>query len=105
MLISQECWRLLSAGQPLPPAARDTLLSGADLLRTMESQPETSKPMWEADSSDDNSDSGSEQDLSSGSPEAYAAPCMTIGAGTYGSGVTSLMLPGLTHVCVSALHP
>lgn len=54
--------------------------------------------MWEADSSEDSSDSGSEQDYSSGSPEAYAAPCMTIGAGTYGSGPTSLMLAALTHM-------
>ena len=70
----------------MPSAARDTLLNGADLLRTMESQPETSKPMWEADSSDDSSDSDTEYHHSNSSPNAYAAPCMTIGAGTYGSG-------------------
>jgi len=73
----------------MPSAARDTLLNGADLLRTMESQPETSKHMWEADSSDDSSDSDTDNHHSKSSPNAYAAPCMTIGAGTYGSGALS----------------
>ena len=85
-------WRWLLAGQQLPSAAKDTLLSGADLLRTMESQPQTRKPMWEADSSDNSSDSDTEEHYSDGSPKAYAAPCMTIGAGTYGSGVSLLGL-------------
>ncbi len=47
----------------------------------MESRPEISKPAWEPDSSDDSSDSDAEKDRASGSPEARAAPCMTIGAG------------------------
>ena len=72
----------------MPFTAKDSLLSGADLLRTMEAQPEASQAMWEADSSDEESDSDTENHFSNGASDANVVPCMTIGAGTYGSGAT-----------------
>ena len=77
----------------MPYTAKDSLLSGADLLRTMEAQPEASQAMWEGDSSNEDSDSDTENHFSNGASEANAAPCMTIGAGTYGSGAS--LLPSL----------
>lgn len=104
---SQLLQELYPAGPPAPSVARDTLLDGADLLRTMESQPESSKPMWEVDSSDEDSDDDSEHHFSNGTPNAYAAPCMTIGAGTYGSGMTPepLNLHYARHCTSASLSP
>ena len=79
----------------MPYTAKDSLLSGADLLRAMEAQPEASQAIWEADSSDEESDSDTENRFSNGASDANAVPCMTIGAGTYGSG--TLILPPLQH--------
>ena len=79
----------------MPYTAKDSLLSGADLLRAMEAQPEASQAMWEADSSDEESDSDTENRFSNGASDANAVPCMTIGAGTYGSG--AVLFPPLLH--------
>ena len=58
--------------------------------------------MWEADSSDDSSDSDTEKDHASGRPEARAAPCMTIGAGVIPSPPAGLIACQHLHcICIS----
>ena len=84
----------------MPYTAKDSLLSGADLLRAMEAQPEASQAMWEADSSDEESDSDTENRFSNGASDANAVPCMTIGAGTYGSG--AVLFPPLLHTGIDS---